>query len=264
MWRALLRGLAAAAVIGSLVGFPAATRAQGATFRIVGAYMTTEEAFSAYNSSNPALPPQVGAYPQGLDNIAFYFQYASVKPNKDTFRVGFTFQGGEVRHGTVHTFDQDAGTTVLEIPADAMQLPGTYKATLYVDSTAAKSVSFKVILTPTITTEYMITAKAWEGFGPNSKGDPAQTTTFASGATRVGVFFAYTGMAKTDVHYVAVYNNANGGLMHRSQDSTDQYVPDGSLAIILPADAGAYPKGKYRTDVYINKAMVKSITWTVK
>ena len=123
-----------------------------------------------------------------------------MKPKMDTFRVGFTYKAGEVRHGALHTFDDDAGEETLAIPADTMQQPGSYKATLYIDDKSAQSVSFKVIVTPKITAAYMITEKAWEAFGSSSKGNPAKMTSFAAGVARVGVFISYTGMAKTDVN----------------------------------------------------------------
>jgi hypothetical protein len=262
--RHVLRNLLAVVAIWSLISLPVHAHAQRAASQIVGSYMTTYEAFNAFNSDNSDAPPKVTAYPEGVAYVGFYFHYRGMKPKKDTFRVGFTYNGGEVRHGTVHTFDSDAGQEVLAIPADNIHLFGPYKATLYIDNAATKSVSFKVIVTPKITEAYMITAKAWEAFGPNSKNDPSPTVTFAAGVARVGAFFSYTGMVKADVHSVAVYNSATGNQVHRSDDTTAQYVPDGAIAIILPADAGAYPKGKYRTDLYIDNAMVKSITWTAK
>jgi hypothetical protein len=262
--RTLLRIFLALAALGSLAGIPAGAHAQRAAFQIVSSYMTTDEAFNAYNAKSTEAPPTVQAFPVGVDNYGYYFHYRGMKPKKDTFRVGFTSKGGEVRHGAVHTFDDAAGEETLAIPSDTMQQPGSYKATLYIDDKSAQSVSFKVIVTPKITSAYMITEKAWEAFGSSSKSNPAKMSSFAAGVARVGVFISYTGMAKTDVHYVGVYNNANGSQVHRSDDATSQYVPSGAVAIALPDDAGSYPKGTYRTDIYIDYAMVKSITWTVK
>lgn len=263
--RFALRSLLAAATLATLVTVPAGAHAQRLmAYQIVNSYMTTQEAFGSYNSNSAEPPPMVEAFPVGVDNVGYYFHYRGMKPDKDTFRIGFTYQGGEVRHGSLHTFDDEAGEETLTIPADSMQLPGPYKATLYIDDKPAQSVSFKVIFTPKITNAYMITEKAWNAFGPDSKNDPSKAPSFAAGVSRVGVFYAYTGMVKTDIHYVGVYNNANGSLVHRSDNAKSSYVPSGSVAIILPDDAGSYPRGTYRTDLYVNYAMVKSMTWTVK
>ncbi len=255
--------LAAAAVL-YLFGVPVGAHAQRTSYQISASYMTTEEAFNAYNAKSTEPPPQVQAYPVGVANVGFYFHYSGMKANKDTFRVGFTAKNAEVRHGSLHTFDGEAGEETLAIPAATMQRLGSYKATLYIDNVAAKSAGFKVIVTPKVSKAYMITEQQWQAFGPTSKNDPPAAASFAAGVSRVGVFYSYTGMAKTDVHYVGVYNNANGSQLHRSDDNTPQYVPSGALAILLPADAGRYPKGAYRTDLYIDHAMVKSITWAVK
>jgi hypothetical protein len=258
-----LRSFLVAAALGSLVVFPATAHAQRAATQIVGLYMTTEEAYNAYSNNSPA-PPRVDAFPQGVSIVGVYLHYRGAKPHKTTYRVGFRHNGAEVRHGVLHTFDYVAGETVLSIPADEMQVKGAYQATLYVDGRATLTTNFSVIRTPTVDSAYMITAKAWDAYNPNGKSDPPKATGFPAGVARVGAFFSYSGMAKADLHYVAVYD-ALGNLVHRSQNhDAAGYVPDGSIAIILPADAGHYPKGQYRTDLYVNGAMVKSLPWSAK
>ena len=258
-----LRGFMVAAAIGSLLVLPATAHAQRAATQIVGLYMTTEEAYNAYSNNSPA-PPRVAAFPQGVAVVGVYLHYRGAKPHKTTYRVGFRHNGAEVRHGVLHTFDYVSGETVLSIPADAMQARGAYQATLYVDGAATLTTNFSVIRTPTIDVAYMITAKAWDAYDPNGKSDPPRATSFPAGVDRVGAFFSYTGMAKADIHYVAVYD-ALGKQVHRSQNhDAAGYVPNGSIAIILPADSGHYPRGKYRTDLYVNGAMVKSVPWSAK
>ncbi len=260
--RRALRSVIAMAAIGSLVSLPARVHAQRAAIQIVSMYMTTEQAYEAYNSSNAAAPPIVEAFPQGVASVGFYLHYRGATV-KASYRVGFVHNGTEVRHGALHSFDRVAGETVLSIPADALQAKGAYKATLYVNDAAIKTVGFSVITTPTIDKGYMITAKAWEAFSATSKTAPSKSTSFAAGVARVGAYFSYTGMAKADVYFVAVYD-ANGTRAHRSLNHTAQYVPNGAVAIILPADAGSYPRGKYRTDLYVNGAMVKSVPWSTR
>jgi hypothetical protein len=207
-------------------------------------------------------PPKVVAFPVGVNNVGFYFDYSGAKL-KVSYRVGFKHSGTEVRHGAIHLFDSKASEIVLSIPADELQLPGAYTATLYVNDVAAKAVGFSVINTPTIKSAYMITERAWNSFGSTSKNAPVQSKSFAAGVASVGAYFSYSDMLKRDVHYIAVYD-ATGKMVSRSSDNHAEYVPNGDIAIILPADAGRYPKGKYRTDLYINGAMVRSMPWSTR
>jgi hypothetical protein len=226
-------------------------------------YMTTQEAYTVFGASNTSVPPpKVTAFPVGVNDVGFYFDYSGAKL-KVAYRVGFAHTGTEVRHGAIHLFDGTASEIVLSIPADELQLPGAYTATLYVNNVAAKTVGFSVINTPTIKTAYMITEKAWNSYGSTSKGAPVQSKSFPAGVASVGAYFSYSDMLKRDVHYFAVYD-ATGKLACRSSDSTPQYVPGGDIAIILPADSGKYGKGTYRTDLYINGAMVRSIPWSTR
>lgn len=256
------RGLIVLATLAALVGLPVKAHAQRAAIQIISAYMTTEPAYNAFATTSPSpRPPKVTVYPVGVANVAVYIDYSGGKPHKTTYRIGFRHNGSEVRHGALHTFGYNTGDLVQEIPADELQETGAYKATLYVDGAATQTIAFSVIKTPSIEKAYMITAQAWDAYDPNKHNAPPRATRIPAGAARVGLYFSYSGMAKADVHYVAVYN-ASGKLVHRSLDHTaGSFVPDGSSAIILPADAGRYPKGHYRTDLYINGAMVKSVPW---
>ena len=259
------RGFMATAALGALLGLPAGAQAQRSSAQITSLYMTTEQAYDAYASNSPAAP-KVTAFPQGVDNVGVFFDYQGVRAHKTTYRVAFFQHGTEVRHGAVHTFGYANGWELLRIPADELQAMGSYKATLYVGNAATLSTAFSVIRTPTIDSAYMITAGAWNAFAadPNGAADPPRATRFPSGVASVGAYFSYSGMARADKHYVAVYD-ARDKQMHRSKTyGAGSYVPGGSIAIILPADSGNYPKGKYRTDLYVNGAMVKSIAWTAR
>jgi hypothetical protein len=250
--------------LGSLVLLPARAHAQRTATQIIGLYMTTDEAYNAYGSANTSpAPPQVRAFPTGVSYVGVYIHYRGARPHKTSYRVGFRHGSAEVRHGSLHTFDYADGAAVLGIPADEMQALGPYKATLYVDGVPAMSVAFSVIRTPTIDTAYMITGKAWDAFDPNGTAVPPKTTAFPANVARVGAYYSYSGMHRADVHYVAVYN-AVGKLVHRSHDNTTSFVPEGAFAIILPADDGSYPRGTYRTDLYIDGAMVKSLAWSAR
>jgi hypothetical protein len=214
-----LRSFLVAAALGSLVVFPATAHAQRAAAQIVGLYMTTEQAYNAYGNYSPA-PPRVDAFPQGVAIVGVYLHYRGVKPHKTTYRVGFRRNGAEVRHGVLHTFDYVAGETVLSIPADEMQARGAYRATLYVDGVATLTTNFTVIRTPTIDKAYMITAKAWDAYDPNGKSDPPKATGFPAGVARVGAFFSYSGMVKTDLHYVAVYDTMRSAIWSTAARTT--------------------------------------------
>lgn len=256
-------GFVVAAVIGALLCLPARVHAQRAATQIVSLYMTTEPAYNAYGNHSPA-PPNVVAFPKGMANVGVYLHYRGAQAHKTSYRVGFLHNGAEVRQGALHEFAYTNGETVLLIPAAELQALGPYKATLYVNGAATLTTDFSVVRAPTIATAYMITARTWNAYTPDGKTDPPKAEGFPTGVARVGAFFAYSGMTKADRHYVAVYD-ASGKQAHRSQDhDAAGYVPDGTIAIILPADAGHYPKGQYRTDLYVNGAMVKSMPWSAQ
>lgn len=265
--RRLLIIMAVVAAIGSSVFLPAQTHAQqlAAAIHISHLYMTTEPAYNAFNSDpNSVSPPRVTAFPKGVANVCVHLSYANISKANTPYRAAFFYKGAEVRHGTIHTFGYTAGEVVLLIPADKMQALGAYKVILYVNNKAMGSTSFAVIRNITMGRAYMITAKAWNAWNPNGNSLPAKTSTFSSGVSEVGMFFTYTGMAKADVHYLVVYDRL-GKVAYRSPNhGSDGYVPTGSVADLLPATSGHYSKGSYRTDLYVNGAMVQSVAWTVR
>jgi hypothetical protein len=258
----VVRSVIAGAVIAALSCLPSRVQAQRAVLQITTMYMTTQAAYVVFGSGHSLPPPKVTAFPVGVSDVGVYFDYSNGKL-KTSYRVGFFHGGTEVRHGAEHSFDDTASGIVLSIPAQELQAVGAYKATLYVNEVAVKTIGFTVINTPTITSAYMITAKAWNAYQPTSSRAPAKTTSFPAGVASVGAYFSYDTMVKSDIHYIAVYD-AMGKLAHRSHDSTASYVPSGDIAIILPSDAGHYAKGTYRADLYINGAMVRSIAWNSK
>src|SRR5713226_4828125 len=105
--RLALRSVIAMAAICSLLSLPARVHAQRAAIQIVSVYMTTEQAYEAYNSSNAAAPPMVEAFPQGVASVGFYLHYRGATV-KASYRVGFVRNGTEVRHGALHSFDRAA------------------------------------------------------------------------------------------------------------------------------------------------------------
>jgi hypothetical protein len=110
----------------------------------------------------------------------------------------------------------------------------------------------------------MITGKTFDIFDtkPGSPA-PAKAGTFPANVTRVGIYYEYTGASGKDIYYGAVYDKL-GKMVHRSLNHPFQYKPNGAVALILPADSGAYPAGSYRADIYIDGALATSVPWTAK
>jgi hypothetical protein len=262
MRHSLIALLSAGIVAAGLAPASQAHRAAAATITTI--YMSTDPAYAAYDISHPVAPPQVTAFPVNVEFLAVYFVYTGATPKHTTFRVDFTHGSTVARTGQSHTLNGSSGKFIVDLPSEGKLSKGSYQARLYLDNAPAASTTFSLVTTPTVTKGYMITGKAFDNFDtkPGSPG-PVKTTSFPANVARVGIYYTYKGATAGDIYFGAVYDRS-GKLVHRSHDHPFQYKPNGEIALVLPADSGSYPAGSYRSDIYVNKALVESVPWTAK
>ncbi len=226
-------------------------------------YTTTDAAYSAFDPLHAVPPPMVSRFPTSVRYLAVWIAFTGATAHKMTFRVDFVQGKRIVRRGDRYPVSSSSGRYVLDMPSDGLLHQGSYKAVLHLGNRSAASTWFSLIPTPRVSVAYMIRSTALGR--PTAKGNtrPPGTAWYPAKSARVGVYLAYQGASRSNRISAAIYDRY-GRLSYQSPARPLQPAPRGAIGLMLPAASGAYPKGIYRTDVYVDGALVLSLPWVAR
>jgi hypothetical protein len=226
-------------------------------------YLTTDQAFAAFDPTHAYAPPAVSHFPTGVQYVALYFSFTGAVAHKTTFHVNFLKNNSAVRRGEIHPLDSADGTYVLDLPGTARLAPGEYQAAVYLDTHRAGTTNFWIVKTPTVRSAYLIDGTAVTKFNVKHPVAPAHAGAVKAGVKQVGIYVSYRAAVAGATLGVAVYDQygrqvaaiGSSALVHR---------PTGMLALLLKPTSGSYPAGAYRIDLYMSGAVTTSIPWRAR
>ncbi len=235
-----------------------AARAAGPTISLD--YLTTDQAFNAFDPTHAYAPPAVTHFPVDVQYVALYFSFKGAVAHKTTFHVNFLKNDTAVRRGEVHPLASPDGTYLLDVPGTGRLAPGEYQAAVYLDSHRAETTNFWIVKTPIVRSAYLIDGTAVTGFNAKHPVAPAHAGSIKAGTRQVGIYVSYRAAVAGDTLGVAVYDRY-GRQVASIGSAALVHHPTGMLALLLKPTLGSYPAGAYRIDLYMGGAVTASIPW---
>ncbi len=223
-------------------------------------YLTTDQAFNAFDPTHAYAPPAVTHFPIGVQYVSLYFSFAGAVAHKTTFHVNLLKDAAALRRGKVHPLGSADGTYLLDVPGTARLAVGEYQAAVYLDAHRAATTNFWIVKTPIVRSAYLIDGTAVAKFNAKRPVAPAHVGSVTAGTKQVGVYVSYRAAAQGDTLGVAVYDRY-GRQVASIGSATLVHHPTGTLVFLLKPTSGSYPAGPYRIDLYMGGAVTASIPW---
>jgi hypothetical protein len=227
------------------------------------AYLTTDQAFIAFDPLHAVAPPAVTHFPTDVQYVAMYFSFTGAVAHKTTFHVNLLRNNKALRRGLVHPLASADGTYLLDVPGTARLAAGEYQAAVYLDTHRAFTTNFWIVKTPIVRAAYLIDGTAVTRFNAKHPVTPARAGTVKAGTKQVGVYVSYRAAAKGSTLGVAVYDQY-GTQVAAVGSATLVHHPTGAVALLLKPTAGSFPVGIYRIDLYMSGAVTMSIPWRAR
>ncbi len=248
------------------------TVGQSVSVAIPTSFLITEKAFNDWDPSKQDHPsPNTGnVFPTSASRIGIYFTYSGARANSDTYQLLLYTAGGQQIGGShVHKFTRAASGEALLAPLNSSYTPrpGGYQAVLLIDGARAVTLNWTVAgaVAVVITKAYLITARSFNDWDPQSQDAPAPNTSrvFGTTTTKVGVFFNYSGATVgKDTYQFGLYN-ASGSQIGSGRVHTFT-LSNGGQALLLPLNGnGPLAPGSYRAVLLIDGQPKTTLTWTV-
>ena len=248
---------------GALHGVQAARAAAPVGPRINLAYLTTDQAFNAFDPSHAVAPPAVTHFPLGVQYVALYFSFKAALAGKTTFHVNFLSNDKALRRGETHPLSSADGTYLLDLPGTARLRPGEYQAAVYLGTHRAATTNFWIVTTPIVRTAYLIGSAAFAHFDAKHPAAPARSGPVKAGTKQVGVYVAYRAAVRGDTLAATVYDRY-GRLAASVAARPLLHTPSGEVALLLSPTGGSYPAGVYRIDISMAGAVAASVPWQAR
>ncbi len=248
------------------------TAGQPASVSIPTSFLITEKSFNDWNPKTQDQPAANtgNVFPTSASSIGIFFTYQGARVNSDTYQLLlYTANGQQIGGSYVHKFTQASGGEALMAPLDSSYTlrPGGYQAVLLVSSARAVALNWTVAgaVAVDITKAYLITARSFNAWDPQSQDAPAPNTgrVFGTTTTRVGIYFTYNGaVVGKDTFQFALYSASSGqigsGRVHTFSSSNS------GEALLLPLSVnGPLSPGSYRAVLLIDGQPKTTLTWTV-
>ncbi|HEY8283747.1 MAG TPA: hypothetical protein VIJ28_05125 [Chloroflexota bacterium] len=244
-------------------GRPAPSRPASRGPAVTQLYLTTDQAFLAFEPRHAVAPPMVNHFPPAVEYLAAYFSFAGAKAGKTTYHVDFLTGGKTVRRGASHRLTTATGSYLLDLPGLSLRRPGKYLAEVYLGARRAATTVFWLIRTPRAHVAYLITGAAFARFHPAKPTRPARTGKLLAGMKQLGMYVEYTGAIRGDTISMAVYDHY-GRLSASSGTHALPRRPNGADAVLLRPASGSFPAGIYRADLYLDDVLVVSVPWRAR
>ena len=242
---------------------PRPTHAAPHSPAITQLYLTTDQAFTAFEPRHAVAPPMVDHFSPAVEYLATYFSFSGASAGKTTFRVDFLTGGKTVRRGDSHRLTTSKGTYLLDLPGVSLRRPGKYLAEVYLGTRRAATTVFWLIRTPRARVAYLITGAAFARYRPAKPTRPARTGKLKAGMKELGMYVEYTGAIRGDTISMVVYDHY-GRLSASSGTHALPRKGNGSDAVLLRPSSGAFPAGIYRADLYLDGVLAISIPWRAR
>jgi hypothetical protein len=248
---------------GALYGEGSARAAATAGPTISLDYLTTDQAFNAFDPSHALAPPPVTHFPLGVQYVAIYFSFKGAVAGKTTFHVNFLKNDTALRRGEVHPLRSVDGTYLLDLPGTGRLTAGDYQAAVYLDAHRAATTNFSIVKTPIVRSAYLIDGTAVIRFNVKHPVVPARAGSVKAGTKQVGVYVSYRAAVHGDTLAIAVYDRY-GRPVASIGSTTLTHHPTGALALLLKPTSGSYPAGIYRIDIVLDGAVTRSVPWQAR
>ncbi len=248
------------------------TAGQPASVSIPTSFLITEKSFNDWDPKTQDHPaPNTGSvFPTSVASVGIYFTYKGARANSDTYQLLlYTASGQQIGGSHVHKFDQTANGEALLAPLDSSYTlrPGGYQAVLLVDGARAVALSWTVAgaVAVDITKAYLITAKAFNDWDPESQDAPAPNTSrvFGTTTTKVGIYFTYSGATVGKDTFQFILYSASGGQIGSGRVHTFRSSNNGEALLLPLSVTGPLSPGSYRAVLLIDGQPKTTLTWTV-
>lgn len=226
-------------------------------------YLTTDQAYDAFDPLHAVAPPAVTHFPLSVQYVAIYFSFKAAKAGKTTFHVNFLKNNKAVRRGEIHPLSSADGTYLLDLPGTARLKQGKYQAALYLDAHRAATTDFWIEKTPIVRAAYLIGPVALARYNTKHPVAPTRSGPVMAGTKQVGLYLRYGAAKKGTTLAVAVYDHF-GRLAASVPTRTLAHAPTGAVALALNPSAGKYPAGSYRIDISLDGAVAVSVPWKAR
>lgn len=226
-------------------------------------YLTTDQAFTAFEPRHAVAPPIVNHFSPAVDYLAAYFSFSGAGAGKTTFRVDFLTGGKTVRRGESHRLTTVRGTYLLDLPGASLRRPGKYLAEVYLGTRRAATTVFWLIRAPRARVAYLITGAAFARYHPAKPTRPARAGMLKAGMKELGMYVEYAGAIRGDTISMVVYDHY-GRLSASSGTHALPRKGNDSDAVLLRPASGAFPAGIYRADLYLDGVLAVSVPWRAR
>jgi hypothetical protein len=226
-------------------------------------YLTTDQAYDAFDPRHGVAPPAVTHFPRAVQYVAIYFSFKAAKAGKTTFHVNFLKNNKAVRRGEIHPLSSADGTYLLDLPGTAHLKQGKYQAAIYLDAHRSATTDFWIEKTPIVRAAYLIGPVALARYNTRHPTAPTRSGPVKAGTKQVGVYLRYGAAKKGTILAAAVYDHY-GRLAATVPTRTLAHAPTGAVALALNPSAGKYSAGTYRIDISLDGAVAVSIPWKAR